>query len=257
MGPVGSHRVVDQPAADEIEGFAFPGLVLAAVLNQLRGAEAKPQGSEATPSVDRRQLPVITDQHHLGPRPLGVLEETAQLARADHAGFIHYQHGAGVELVAAAVKVAQQPVAGGHVLKPLPLQAHRGDPGRRRGQEPVAIQLPSMAGNTQGEGLARPSPADDQGDPLAALAHVPDHRPLVLAGGGMRLESGPHRIMGHYRGLLISASRSGDDQPLFNAEELGGGPPVLLQRPIGDHGHGPLSTKPVHESFKLGPADAD
>jgi hypothetical protein len=73
----------------------------------------------------------------------------------------------------------------------------------------------------------------------------------------MRLEGGSHRIMGDHRGLLISASRSGDDQPLFNAEELGGGPAALLQRPIGDHGHGPLSTKPVHEFFKLGPADAD
>jgi hypothetical protein len=30
---VGGHGLLDQPGADEVEGFAFPGLVLAAVLH--------------------------------------------------------------------------------------------------------------------------------------------------------------------------------------------------------------------------------
>jgi hypothetical protein len=47
---------------------------LAAVLNQLRGAEAEPQGAEAAAGIDRCQLPVIADQDHLGLGLVGVLE---------------------------------------------------------------------------------------------------------------------------------------------------------------------------------------
>jgi hypothetical protein len=66
MGPIGGHRVLDQPGADEAEGFAFPGLVLAPVLGQLGGAQAEPRGAEPAAGIDRRQLPVIADQDHLG-----------------------------------------------------------------------------------------------------------------------------------------------------------------------------------------------
>jgi hypothetical protein len=72
---VGDYRLLDQPAPDEVEGFAFPGLVLAAVLGQLRGAQSEAEGAEAAAGVDRRQLPVIADQDHLGPGLLGVVEE--------------------------------------------------------------------------------------------------------------------------------------------------------------------------------------
>jgi hypothetical protein len=48
--------------------------VLAAVLDQLAGAEAEAKGTEATAGVDRGQLPVIANQHHLG---LGLLDVLA------------------------------------------------------------------------------------------------------------------------------------------------------------------------------------
>jgi hypothetical protein len=63
---------------------------------------------------------------------LGVLKQASKLAAADHAGLIDHQHGAGIQLLAAALQVAEQPVAGGHVLEPLALQAQGGDPGRGR-----------------------------------------------------------------------------------------------------------------------------
>jgi hypothetical protein len=96
--------------------------VLAAVLGQLAGAKAEPQpeGAEAAAGVDRRQLPVLADQDHLGLRLLGVLEEAGQLAAAQHAGLIDHQHRAGVQPLCTSVQVAQEPVAGGHVLEPLP-----------------------------------------------------------------------------------------------------------------------------------------
>jgi hypothetical protein len=130
MGLVGGHGLLDQPGADQVEGFAFPGLVLAAVLDQLAGAEAEPEGAEPATGVDRRQLPVIADQDHLGLGLVGVLEEAGKLAAADHAGLIDDQHGAGIQLLATMVEVAEEPVAGGHVLEPLPPQADGGDPGR-------------------------------------------------------------------------------------------------------------------------------
>jgi len=191
MGPVGGHRLLHQPTPHQVEGLAFPGLLLAAVLHQLRRSQAEAEGAEAAAGVDRRQLPVIPDQDHLGPGLLGVLEQPAQLAAADHAGLIDHQHRPGVQLLPSSVKVAQKSVAGGHVLEPLPLQADGRDPGRGRGQEPVAIQLPGMPGHAQGEGLARPGPADHEGDALAALAQVSDHRLLIRSGGGMRRQGIP------------------------------------------------------------------
>ena len=92
VGPVGGHRLLDQPRADQLQGLAFPGLLLAAVLDQLAGAQAEAEGAEATAGVDRGQLPVIADQHHLGPGLLGVLEQAGELAAAEHAGLIHHQH---------------------------------------------------------------------------------------------------------------------------------------------------------------------
>jgi hypothetical protein len=185
VGPIGGHRLLDQAAADELEGFAFPGVVLAAVLGQLAGAEAVAEGAEAATGVDGGQLPVIPDQHHLGLRLLGVIQQPGELAAAQHAGLVHHQHRPAVQALAAMVEVGQEPVAGGHLLEPFGLQRHGGDPGRGTGQSAVAVQLPSMAGRAEGEGLARPGLAHDHGDSGAALADVPDHGLLVLTGSGV------------------------------------------------------------------------
>ena len=130
MGPVGGHRLLDQPGADQLEGFAFPGLLLAAVLGQLRGSQAEAEGAEAAAGVDRGQLPVIADQHHLALGLVGVLEKAGELARADHASLIDHQHRPVAEGFMATVQVAQQPVAGGYLFEPLALQAQGGDAGR-------------------------------------------------------------------------------------------------------------------------------
>jgi hypothetical protein len=259
MGLVGSDGFLNQSGSDQLEGFAFPGLLLPPVLSQLRGAEAKPQGAEAAAGIDRRQLPIIADQHDLGLGLVGVVEEAGELAAADHAGLIDHQDGAGVQLLAAAVQVAEEAVAGGHVLEPLALQAHGGDPGRGRAQEPVAVQLPGMAGDAQGEGLARPGPPDHQGDPLAALTDIPDHRLLVCPGGRMRRQSIADRLVGDPRRLLPGPTGSGDDQLLLDAKEVWGGPAALLQGPVGDHADRPLSQEPIRQLLQFrpfGPSEA-
>jgi hypothetical protein len=59
VGPVGGYRLVDQADADQLQGFAFPGLLLPAVLGQLAGPQPQAEGAEPATGIDRRQLPVI------------------------------------------------------------------------------------------------------------------------------------------------------------------------------------------------------
>jgi hypothetical protein len=94
--------------------------VLPSVLHELTGSEAEPEGAEAAASIDRGQLPVITDQHHLGLGLVGVLKQAGELAAADHAGLIHHQHRASIQLLLSSVNLTKEPVAGGHVLEPSP-----------------------------------------------------------------------------------------------------------------------------------------
>jgi hypothetical protein len=253
MRLVDGHRLLDQPGADEVEGFAFPGLVLPSVLRELAGAEAEAEGAEAAAGVDRGQLPVITDQDQLGLDLLGVLEQAGQLAAADHAGLVDHQHGAGIQLLVSSVKVGQESIAGGHLLEPLALQAHGGDPGRGRGQEPVAVQLPGMAGDAEREGLAGPGPADHQGNAGTALAQVPDHGLLVGAGAGMGEDGLTDRLMGDDTHLFARPAGGRGDEALLDPQQLRSGPAALLQGPVGDHADRPLGQEPVRQLFELGP----
>ncbi|HXQ55694.1 MAG TPA: hypothetical protein VOA19_07830, partial [Actinomycetes bacterium] len=102
----------------------------------------------------------------------------------------------------SSVEVAEEPVAGGDVLEPLTLQAHGCDAGWGRGEELVAVELPGVAGDPKGEGLAGPGPPDDQGDTLAALAKVAHHGLLVGTGGGMGGQGPAHRLMQSHGGVF-------------------------------------------------------
>ena len=68
-----------------------------------------------------------------------------------------------------------------------------------------------MAGDAQGEGLARPGPPHDQGDPVAALADIPDHGPLIRSGGWMRSQGLAHRLVGDPSRLLLGPAGGGYD----------------------------------------------
>jgi hypothetical protein len=92
MRPVGGHRLLHQPGADQLQGLALPGLLLPPVLRKFRGAQPQAEGAKAATGVDGGQLPVIADQHHLGLCLLGLLKEASELAAAQHAGLVHHQH---------------------------------------------------------------------------------------------------------------------------------------------------------------------
>jgi hypothetical protein len=183
-----------------------------------------------------------------------VLEEAAQFAAAHHAGLIDHHHRARIQLLAATVQIAQEPVTGGHLLEPLALQAQGGDPGRGRGQEPVAVQLPGMPGDPEGEGLARARPPHDHRNPMAALAQVPDHRLLVLAGGRMGGQGLAHRLVGGDRRLFTCPAGGARDQPLLHGQEVGGRPAALLQGPVGDHADRLFGQESVGLRLQLGPS---
>jgi hypothetical protein len=139
-------------------------------------------------------------------------------------------------------------------FEPLGLQGDGGDPGGGGGEGLVAVQLPGMPGCSEGEGLAGPGLAHDQGDAGAALADITDHALLIVAGGGMGGQRGPDGLMGHLGGLLAGAAGGGGDQPLLCGQQLRGGPAPLLDRPIGDHADRPLGQEPVGQVLELGSA---
>ncbi len=76
---VDADRLVDLALAHELDRLALPGVQLPAVLHQLARAQPQAQGAEAAAGVDRRKLPVIPHQDHLGAVSLGVLEEASEL----------------------------------------------------------------------------------------------------------------------------------------------------------------------------------
>jgi hypothetical protein len=164
-----------------------------------------------------------------------MLEQAGQLAAAHHAGLIDHKHRSVVELLPSSIQVAEEPVAGGHVLKSLPLQAQGGDPGRGGGQESVAVQLPGVAGDPEGEGLARPGPPHHQGDALTAPAQVSDYRLLVAAGSRMGGQGVTDGLMGGDRRLFLRPAGDDDDETLLDREKVGGRPAALLQGPVDDH----------------------
>jgi hypothetical protein len=53
-----------------------------------------------------------------------------------------------------------------------------------------------MAGDAEGESLARPGPPHDHGDVSAALANITHHRLLIGSSGWMGGQGVAHRLMG-------------------------------------------------------------
>jgi hypothetical protein len=113
-----------------------------------------------------------------------------------------------------------------------------------------------MPGDPKGEGLARSRPPHDHRNPLAALADIPHHRPLIRSGGPMRGQGLPHRLMGDHGRLLARPAGGARDQPLLDRQQVGSRPAAVLQGPVGDHADRPLGQEPVGQLLELGPSGA-
>ena len=95
---IGGNRLLQVAGAHVLDRLLLPGLDLPPVHGQLRGAQAEPEGAEAAAGLDRRELAVITNQHHLRARPLGMPKEGGELAGGDHGGLVDHQHRPPVQL---------------------------------------------------------------------------------------------------------------------------------------------------------------
>ena len=94
MVVIGAGEALDVAVAQRRERVAVPRLVLAADLGQLERAESVGQRGEQAAGLDLGQLAIVADEHELGLRLLGRVEQAREVARADHAGLVDDQHRA-------------------------------------------------------------------------------------------------------------------------------------------------------------------
>ena len=164
MGLVGGHRLLDQPASGPGRGLRVPR---PGAGGGSRSARWRRGGGGGRGSRRRRRSPPAAGHRRPGPpwpgRWSACSSRRASLRLPTMPASSTTSTVRRVQLLMAAVEVAQEPVAGGHVLEPLALQAHGGDPGRGGGQEPVAVQLPGMAGDARGRRSCPSRPAPPPG----------------------------------------------------------------------------------------------
>ena len=99
-----------------------------------------------------------------------------------------------------------------------------------------------------------PVPSHDQGDPLAALAQIANHRLLIRASGRMGSQGLAYRLMGDPGRLLAGPAGGRRDQPLLDPQQLRSGPAAFFKGSVGDHADRPLSQEPVRQLLELGPS---
>jgi hypothetical protein len=87
---VGGDGLFQVAGTDVVDRTLLPGLHLPPIDGQLAGAQAQAQGAEAAAGLDRGELAVVADQHHLGARPLRMLQQGGELAGGDHGGLVHH-----------------------------------------------------------------------------------------------------------------------------------------------------------------------
>lgn len=90
------------------QGVLLPGLLLAAVVGELAGAQLPGQGGEGAPGGYLAELSGIADQDQLRPGCLGELGQAVKVAGADHAGLVHHHHAVGSQCGLRALQVDEQ-----------------------------------------------------------------------------------------------------------------------------------------------------
>src|SRR6266542_1724456 len=228
---IGADSGVDVAVAGVRGGLALPGVTLATIDGQGTGAKPQPEPAEAATGLDRGQLAVVADQHHLRVGLLGVVKQAVQLAGAEHRGLIDHQHRAPIQQRAI----------------PVPRQFFL--------SLPTPLKLPGVAGDPQRVGLAGAWLTDHHRDAGAALGDVADHGGLVVADGGVGPQRGTQGVVRTHCGLLVGAANPRLDQPLFDGEQLGGGIAVLPRGVLGHDADGSLGHEPVGQVRQLVRAD--
>ena len=105
MRVVRAERGVDVTGTQCAECFAFPRVVLTAVLAESDRFDALCEPAEQAAGVDLGELPRVSDQHDLRAGGCGVVDESREGSGADHARLVNDHHRAGWE--AAVVRVVE------------------------------------------------------------------------------------------------------------------------------------------------------
>jgi hypothetical protein len=237
--------MLDAAAADVVDRPLLPLLDLAAVDREFRRPEAQAQGAEAAAGLDRGELAVVADQHHLGARPLSMADQGGELSAGDHGGLVHHQHAPRVQLGPAAAEVQQQPVHRARVAEAFVGQADGGDAGRGGAEDVVAGQLERLPRHAQRPGLARAGPANHQRHAGAALGEVAHHRRLVLASAGVPVEDLADQLRAHHRAALIRSGDGAVHQLPLKCQQLRRRVAVDPEPPVTGDPHRSLLDEPV------------
>jgi hypothetical protein len=126
---IGRDRLLQVAGPHVLDRPLLPRFDLPAIHHKLGRTKAQAQGAKAAASLDRGELAVVTDQHHLGPRPLRMTEQRRELSGGDHGRLVHHQHRPAVQLRPTTLELEQQPVDGAGVGEAFVGQPDGGDPG--------------------------------------------------------------------------------------------------------------------------------
>ncbi len=167
MRVVAVERVGDPASAEVGEGFAFPGVLLAAVLGEGDGWEPGGESVEDAAGVDGVELVGIADHDDLRAGALCGVQEGDEAAGGCHGGFVDHKDCLLVEVEGAVGELdgAQRDGVGRDARLGLEL---RGGGGRERGADDVvAAAPPRVGGRVEGERLAGSGGGDDDIDTVA------------------------------------------------------------------------------------------
>ena len=205
------------------ECFAFPRLMLTAVLRQADRFDASGEPAQQAAGFDLGELSRITDQHDLRAGGCGVVDESGEGPGADHARLVNdHDRVVWESAVVGVVEIGEETRdrLGRDPRRRLELRSRAC--GERGPDDPLAGVLPSVAGAVERERLARPRGGDDHVDRVT-VRRQPSHERGLLVG---ELGPGPQRLA--YRVLIRDrdvVTPVGDrtvDDPLFERQQIRG-----------------------------------
>ena len=178
---------VDVTLAQATERADLFGVELAAVADELDGAEAFADRAEGATGLDLRQLARVADADELAAGGGDVCGESLVGAGPDHARFVDQQDGGGRERV-AVVEAGEQPGGVYRAYAGLVFERAGGQVAGRRSQNGMTGGGKGLDGDAKRVGLARARARLHVLDPVPRTRQRPHQRPLLGRQGWVRAQ---------------------------------------------------------------------
>ena len=157
-----------------------------------------------------------------------MVEESGELAGADHRGFVDDEHRRVVECHNVSADAGNEPVDRRRRDAGVDLELLGGTGGEGAAEHPISRRGPRLAGGGEREGLPRTGDTFDDLDPVTRRADRLHHLCLLVGEGCPRVEGGLDRgVVGDAGAVATPVERCGEEAGL-GVEHLRGGPPVLV-----------------------------